>query len=87
MFSAERDGFKSIKLDENVISELVEKIKELKIDVLILDPLADFHKAGESANEDMDQIVKRLNAIADECKIPSVSFIIPVSPKVSAMDR
>jgi hypothetical protein len=69
---AEKDRFKQLHINEDVIDELVERINENKFDVLILDPLIDFHKVGENANEDMDPILKRLNAIAEECNLSYV---------------
>jgi hypothetical protein len=60
-------GSGKVHFDEEAIAWFVAKIKELKIDIVILDPLISCHSIGENDNTAIDKFIKRLGQIAVEC--------------------
>jgi hypothetical protein len=55
------------QFDDQTITWFVAKIKELKIDIVIIDPFISCHSIGENDNTAIDKVVKRLGQIAVEC--------------------
>jgi hypothetical protein len=62
----EKGAFRSI---EPVVEAVVETIRTLKVDVLIVDPLVAFHNIAENDNSKMDAVIQLFKDIADECDI------------------
>jgi hypothetical protein len=54
---------------EPVVAALTGVLKELRIDVLIVDPLVKFHRVPENDNNKIDAVITLFNEIADQCKI------------------
>jgi hypothetical protein len=54
------------QFNDGLIAWFVGKIKELKIDVVIIDPFISCHSIGENDNTAIDKVVKRLGRIAVE---------------------
>lgn len=55
-----------LKINEPVVEAVVEHIKRLGIDVLIVDPFVSTHRVNENDNGAIDKVAKLWAAIADE---------------------
>jgi hypothetical protein len=55
-----------VEVDHTQVRDLIEGIRERKIDVLMIDPLISAHRIKENVNEDLDLVVKTFADIADE---------------------
>src|SRR5262245_30831661 len=62
-----KHGKKGVEFDETWLLQFEEAIQADSIDAVILDPFVSFHKVPEFDNGAMDQLVKRLAAIATRC--------------------
>jgi hypothetical protein len=60
----DRNGLRIVR---PVVERLVERLKEWKIDVLIVDPFVSTNRAPENDNNAQDEIAKEWGAIAERC--------------------
>jgi hypothetical protein len=58
----QRDG---VIICKPVVDDLVKQIKELEIDVLVIDPFVSCHEVEENANSEIDQVAKLWSRVAD----------------------
>jgi hypothetical protein len=67
----------SFALDENLIRQVVQTIREKGIDVLIIDPLVSSHYVSENDNMAMDAVIKAFSSIAGQtgCAIEIVHHV------------
>jgi hypothetical protein len=64
---ASSSGPGKVQFNEELIAWFVQKIKDLGIDIVILDPFISIHSIGENDNTAIDKVLKRLGQIAVEC--------------------
>jgi len=56
--------------------EMFELLRDLKINVCILDPLSHFHEVDENSNTEMGEIFRRINILKKACASQGLSFIL-----------
>lgn len=56
----------SFSLNDDLIAQVIQTIREKKIDVLIIDPLVSSHYVSENDNMAMDAVLKAFSWIADQ---------------------
>jgi hypothetical protein len=60
-------GYNDLKLDEALVREIIQRISEKEIDVVIFDPLVTLHDSAEQGNDRMDSVVRTFASIANTC--------------------
>jgi hypothetical protein len=54
-----------LKVNEPLVEELVEAIREAKVDVMIIDPFVSCHRIPENSNDAVDAVVKKWGQVAE----------------------
>jgi hypothetical protein len=61
-------GYNELKLQNDLLKQIAQRITELEIDVASFDPLVKLHDSGEQSNDRMDTVIGAFASIANACE-------------------
>lgn len=82
------DKKSGLKINEPVVEAVVEQIKRLKIDVMIVDPFVSTHRVNENDNGAIDKVAKLWAQIADvtNCAIDVVHHLRKLADREATVE-